>query len=210
MKSVSTLCVLVLFAPVFSYAEEPEDAPRRPSRVEYLTEKKDTEVHRDGVKTSEIAPPADSKKRQLKNIVDYLSYNSGMNITLKTDDLNRLMVEVDLSNNPNRPRTWRDQLEEICRKYKLRIDDSRFKEKIVTVYKPETISFEYKDADIREVVFTIANAGKLNVVIDPDVHGKVTATLKDLPCEDALDVVVKSLGYIIVNEKGGLRLKKDE
>ena len=204
MPRVATILLIAFLAPFFAYAEDGDALPHRNSRVEYLTEKPD----KDTKPATEIAPPSDVRKRPLKQIIDYLSYNSGMNITLKTEALNRMVVEVDLSSDPKHPKTWRDQLEAVCQKYKLRIDDSHFKERVVIVYKPETITFDYKDADIRQVVMTIAEVGKLNVVIDPEVQGKVTASLKDVPCEDALDVVVKSLGYVIVSEKGALRMMK--
>ncbi len=204
MPRVATILLIAFLAPFFAYAEDGDALPHRNSRVEYLTEKPD----KDTKPATEIAPPGDVRKRPLKQIIDYLSYNSGMNITLKTEALNRMVVEVDLSSDPKHPKTWRDQLEAVCQKYKLRIDDSHFKERVVIVYKPETITFDYKDADIRQVVMTIAEVGKLNVVIDPEVQGKVTASLKDVPCEDALDVVVKSLGYVIVSEKGALRMMK--
>lgn len=57
-------------------------------------------------------------------------------------------------------------------------------------YKGEPISLKFKDVDIKDVVLSIAELARLNVVFDPQVYGKVTCNLKDIPWDEALDIVL--------------------
>jgi hypothetical protein len=57
-------------------------------------------------------------------------------------------------------------------------------------YRGEPISLKFKDVDVRDVVLTIAELARLNVVFDPQVYGKVTCNLKDIPWDEALDIVL--------------------
>jgi type II secretory pathway component HofQ len=177
-------------------AENDRDAVRH---VEYITEKKD---QRDTTITL-----TQTTQRPLKQVLDYLSTVSGMNISVQSEELKKLLVDVDFGT-AARPTPWHDVLDNICRTYTLRLNETQLKEKIVRVYKPELISVTYRDADVRDAIFEIANVGKLNVIVDPEIQGKVTATLKDMPCTDALEMIVKSLGYVmVVTENGSTRLK---
>ena len=208
--SLAVSCLLIGFA---LRAEEPSgdsiDRAKendRPvlKRVEYLTEKKKSaDKAYDG-----FVDHFDIQERALQQVVDYLSQVGGVKILLQTEDLKKIVISTEGWSQGQV--NWRQVLDAICKEHKLRIDDSRLKdEKIVVVWKPEMISFTYKDADIRDVLFTIAAAGKLNIVIDPEVQGKVTATLKDVPCPDALEVIAKSLGYVVVHERGTFRMKNE-
>ncbi len=57
---------------------------------------------------------------------------------------------------------------------------------------PPKISFDFIDADIRNVLRVIAEVSKKNMVISDDVKGKVTIKLENVSCDDALEVVLKN------------------
>jgi len=57
----------------------------------------------------------------------------------------------------------------------------------------ELVSLKFKDADIRDVIICLCSIGRLNVVFDPDVAGKITLRLQDVPWDQALDVILKTL-----------------
>jgi len=59
------------------------------------------------------------------------------------------------------------------------------------VYTGEPVSFTVRDADVREVLRTIANLSGLNMVVQPDVSGSVTVELTDVPWDQALDQILK-------------------
>jgi type IV pilus assembly protein PilQ len=61
-------------------------------------------------------------------------------------------------------------------------------------YVGEPISLHLKENDIRDVLRTISNLTGLNIVIDPDVGGKVTIDLEEVPWDQALELILKVNG----------------
>ncbi len=61
-------------------------------------------------------------------------------------------------------------------------------------YVGEPISLHLKDNDIRDVLRTISQLTGLNIVIDPEVGGKVTIDLEEVPWDQALELILKVNG----------------
>ncbi len=59
-------------------------------------------------------------------------------------------------------------------------------------YAGEIISMKFKDADLRDVILYLGDFAGLNVVFDPEVRGVVTVDLKDIPWDQALDLILKT------------------
>jgi MSHA type pilus biogenesis protein MshL len=60
---------------------------------------------------------------------------------------------------------------------------------------PERVySFTLRNADIHEVMLSIAKQTSYNIVVDPDVQGAVTLDLKNVTLTDALDTLTDLLG----------------
>jgi len=61
------------------------------------------------------------------------------------------------------------------------------------------VSLDFQGADLRAVLRTFAEISGLNVVIDPRVNGTVDVALRDVPWDQALDIILRanSLGYIV-------------
>lgn len=61
------------------------------------------------------------------------------------------------------------------------------------------ISLDLKDADIKDVLRTFGKLAKINIAIDPDVRGSVTVRLRDVPWDQALDVILRinALGSVL-------------
>jgi type IV pilus assembly protein PilQ len=58
----------------------------------------------------------------------------------------------------------------------------------------EAISLDLKDADLKDVVRTFGKLAKVNIAIDPEVRGSVTLRLRDVPWNQALDVILRING----------------
>jgi len=145
--------------------------------------------------------------RRMESLLFYLGRSGNVKFALTENAIKDIVVtEAELKNVKNV--TWRGALDMICGAKKLRIDERLLeKERTLTISKPELISMRFKDADVREVVWAIAQSGKLNVIIDPDVKGNITLNFTDVPCDEAIATVAKTLGYEIVVEKSGFRVK---
>ncbi|MFP4082358.1 MAG: type IV pilus secretin PilQ [Candidatus Aminicenantes bacterium] len=66
-------------------------------------------------------------------------------------------------------------------------------------YSGDIISLKFKDADLRDVILYLGDFAGLNVVFDPEVRGTVTCDLKDIPWDQALDIILKinKMGKVI-------------
>jgi len=56
------------------------------------------------------------------------------------------------------------------------------------------ISLDFKDADLKDVFRLMAQIGGLNVVVAPEIEGKLTMTLQDVPWDQAFDIICKNFG----------------
>lgn len=61
-------------------------------------------------------------------------------------------------------------------------------------YKGRRISLDLKDAEIQNVLRLLADVSKLNIVAADDVKGKVTIKLRNVPWDQALDIILRSKG----------------
>ncbi|HEX4878341.1 MAG TPA: type IV pilus secretin PilQ [Limnobacter sp.] len=66
----------------------------------------------------------------------------------------------------------------------------------VARYAGRPISLDFKNADIRTVMQVFADFTKMNLVLSDSVQGKVTVYLKDVPWDQALDIVMRSKGLV--------------
>ncbi len=59
-------------------------------------------------------------------------------------------------------------------------------------YTGHPISLDFQGADLRAVLRTFAEISGLNVVIDPAVQGSVDVALRDVPWDQALDIILRA------------------
>src|SRR2546426_8599980 len=66
-------------------------------------------------------------------------------------------------------------------------------------YTGHPISLDFQGADLRAVLRTFAEISGLNIVIDPAVQGTVDVALRDVPWDQALDIILRAnkLGYFV-------------
>jgi type IV pilus secretin PilQ/predicted competence protein len=58
----------------------------------------------------------------------------------------------------------------------------------------QTITVEYKDADLVNVLRSLALTYRLNLITGPDIKGKVTINLQEITVEKALEAILKANG----------------
>jgi len=66
-------------------------------------------------------------------------------------------------------------------------------------YNGNPVSLDFQQADLRAVLRVFAEISGLNIVIDPAVRGTVDVALRDVPWDQALDIILRAnkLGYIV-------------
>lgn len=62
---------------------------------------------------------------------------------------------------------------------------------------------EFQGADIRSVIYFLADYGKVNVVVSPGVSGTVTISVRDVTWKQGLDIIGRTYGLAVVYEQEG-------
>jgi type IV pilus assembly protein PilQ len=68
------------------------------------------------------------------------------------------------------------------------------------------ISFDFVDADVKNVLRVFAEVAKKNIVIAEDVKGKVTIKLEDVAYDDAFDVILRNNDLAKIEEENIVRI----
>ncbi len=64
-------------------------------------------------------------------------------------------------------------------------------------------NLQYQSADIRSVLTSLADYGGVNVVIAPNVEGRVTIKLHNVQWREAMDIIGRTYDLAVVDEAGG-------
>jgi hypothetical protein len=70
----------------------------------------------------------------------------------------------------------------------------------------DPISLRLQDADLRDVLATFSMVANIHILVDPSVEAKVSVDLRDVPWDQALDLILRTNGLGWVKEDGGLRV----
>jgi type IV pilus assembly protein PilQ len=73
-------------------------------------------------------------------------------------------------------------------------------------FRGERVSFDFKDADIRDVFRILADISGFNIIIANNVTGTVTLKLSDIPWDQALDVVLEDAGLGAIVEGNVMKI----
>jgi len=91
---------------------------------------------------------------------------------------------------------------------------SEFQKKTVDEGRPQysgdPYDFSFKNADISNILKFIAKISGLNMVIDPDVTGRFTCELVQVPWDQALELILKVNGLDMIQEGNILRIGRVE
>jgi type IV pilus assembly protein PilQ len=93
---------------------------------------------------------------------------------------------------------WLTALEEVAEKAECILE--RVSPVLIKVSRPERVTFSFENEDIKKIVSVIATYSGANIVVSPAVKGTLTVNLKNIPWRDALEQIVKTLGYAVVEE----------
>lgn len=135
------------------------------------------------------------KDRDLAEVVEYIRQGTSMNVVL--DEGIEAKVTLSLNRVP-----WRQALEIAANKAGCVVIEMG--DNLLKVEKPPVVHFAFENADITKVIDAIAKVSGANIIVGPEVKGTVSVRLNNVPYRDALESVVKTLGYVVVQEKRGI------
>jgi len=135
------------------------------------------------------------ENRQLSEVVQYLREQSGYNIVVLEGGDSPISLDVtDVS--------WRDALDLASEMAGCTVEERTAG--VLTVVRPPRVDFAFDNADIKQVIDTIAKLSGANIVVAPEVQGTLSLRLTNVPWRDALNVAVKTLGFVVVEEQRGI------
>ncbi len=70
----------------------------------------------------------------------------------------------------------------------------------------DTISLDFKDAEIESVLRILSMKSNINIVTGPEVKGLVTVRLENVPWEKALDVILRTYDYVYERDGNVIRV----
>ncbi|MFK7741932.1 MAG: hypothetical protein AB8H80_16565 [Planctomycetota bacterium] len=135
------------------------------------------------------------KDRDLRDVVQSIRRKTNANIIMDPDI--EAPVTIDLQDVH-----WRQALSLVAEQAGCVVNEAEGG--VLKVEKPPRVYFAFEDTEIQKVIDTIAKISGANIVVAPEVQGTITVRLKNIPWRDALDAVVKTLGFVVVEEQRGI------
>lgn len=96
----------------------------------------------------------------------------------------------------------RRALEAFALKAELSIED--VSPTLIMLSRPPRLTFNFRDADVKVVIDMIARVSGANIIVAPDVKGSITLSINNVPWQEVLNSVVKTLGFVTVRENFGI------
>ncbi len=75
---------------------------------------------------------------------------------------------------------------------------------LLRIERPQPVTFSFTDEDVRKVIVAIADYSSASVMVAQDVTGTITLSLNEVPWRAALEQVVRTAGYALVEEDYGI------
>ncbi len=137
----------------------------------------------------------DVAERPLEDVLDHIRNKVGITIVSPVGADARVTVKL-------RDVPWAEALVIIAeRSGCIATQDSP---KLWRVEKPPRVTMSFQAEDIKKVIEAIAKYGNANIVVSEKVKGNVTMVINDRPWRDALEAVIKTNGYFLVQEDRGI------
>ncbi|MCP3916933.1 MAG: hypothetical protein GY711_15400 [bacterium] len=135
-------------------------------------------------------------EQDLAQVVQHLRDRSGANIVIMEGGENKVrdLQITDVY--------WRDALEYAVQLAGCVVEED--KSGVLLVSQPTPVNFEFVNQDILQVIDAIGLTSGANIIVGPEVQGTLSVRLKDVPWRDALEEIVKTRGYTVVEEQRGI------
>jgi len=186
---VSSLCVATAQEAQQPAPQEPAAQPKPQSQGE------DIETAAAGDRSSRLTLRL--KDRDLRDVVASIRKKASVNIIMEPGI--EATVSIDLADVH-----WRQALELVAEQADCVVTE--LDGGVLKVEKPPRCTFAFDNADIGMVIDTISKISGANIVTAPEVKGQISLRLKNIPWRDTLDAAVKTLGFVVVEDRGILRV----
>ena len=146
-----------------------------------------------GLVTPEDLITIETSEKPLDVVLQWISRRAGINIVSNETELPK--VTIRLVNV-----TWQEAIDQIARRYGFVIE--KRSERIWELTKPPKVRLDLQNAQLPLVLESLARQAGVNIVISDavDVNRRLTMTLDGVPWREALDVIVKTTGFVWIEQ----------
>ena len=131
------------------------------------------------------------KDQPIEDVIKHIAEASGSNIILGQGIDEK--VTLTLKQVP-----WRVALDIVAEKAGCSLVQKAAN--VIQVVQPQPVTFNFTGADIKVVIDAIAKVSGASIVVAPQVEGSVYLRVTNVPWRAALETVVKTLGYVMVED----------
>ena len=89
-------------------------------------------------------------------------------------------------------------------------EDASAADETANAEKPGYVTMDFKEADVNTVLRLLSLKSGMNIVAGPEVKGTITIRLENVPWEKALDVVLRTYGYVYERSDNIIRVTTKE
>lgn len=139
----------------------------------------------------------EARDQDVREVLGRIARESGQTIALD----GRVSGRVSLS---LRDVSWRDAALIVAERAGCQVEELRGGGLLVT--RRGGISVQLVGADLRVALLLLARLAGKSIVIGPEVQGRVTLELRDVPAERALRAVAETHGFAVIDEGGTARV----
>ncbi len=137
----------------------------------------------------------DVRDKDLKEVLSDIGRQVDVNIVVDPNVQETVSISLDAVE-------WREAMKLIARETECTIVHET--PRLIRFTQPPQISIEFQDADLKVVLELLAKQSGANIVIADEVVGKVSLALREVPWREALDTIVKTAGYVTVEDRTGI------
>ncbi|MEQ1630804.1 MAG: hypothetical protein ABL997_00430 [Planctomycetota bacterium] len=137
------------------------------------------------------------KDRDLRDVIASIRRKANVNIIMEPGI--EATVSIDLADVH-----WRQALDLVAEQAECVVTE--LDGGVLKVEKPPRCTFAFENADIGMVIDTISKISGANIMTAPEVKGQISLRLKNIPWRDTLDAAVKTLGFVVIEDRGILRV----
>ncbi len=135
------------------------------------------------------------QEKSLRDLLKFIGGKAGVNILVDPEIQEKITIRLINV-------YWKNALKVITEKAKCVVE--QISPNLYRVTKPPTVNMEFMNADIRVVLDFLAKQANSNIIISQAIQGKVNLSLKDVHWRQALETIVKTSGYVAVEEEGNI------
>jgi type IV pilus assembly protein PilQ len=143
----------------------------------------------------------DVNDRPLEDVLDHIRTKVGVTIITTPGTEGRVTIKL-------RDTPWTEALQLVAEQAGCIVTQET--PKLWRVAKPPRVTMSFQEENIKKVIEAIAKYGNANIVVSDKVKGSVTMVINERPWRDALEAVVKTYGYFLVQEDRGILRVVDE